>query len=25
NGGMPQRDINSVSEHDNHIPPGCRG
>lgn len=25
NGGMPQRDINSVSEPDNHIPPGFRG
>ncbi len=25
NGGMPQRDINSVSEPDNHIPPGFEG
>ena len=25
NGGMPKRDVNSVSEPDSHIPPGFRG
>ncbi|WP_412767200.1 primosomal protein DnaT [Citrobacter enshiensis] len=25
NGGMPKRDVNSISEPDNHIPPGFRG
>ncbi|POT56089.1 primosomal protein DnaT [Citrobacter amalonaticus] len=25
NGGLPKRDVNTVSEPDNHIPPGFRG
>ncbi|MTH44995.1 primosomal protein DnaT [Intestinirhabdus alba] len=25
NGGLPKRDVNAVSEPDNHIPPGFRG